>query len=90
MNDDPTSLIIGAVVVTTITTVVRNARNKTKAGKTFEPIVFGFLLALALLAIAFVFPKFAKGLAIMLLVGAFVVNGPSVFEALSELGGKAS
>lgn len=84
---DPSMLIIGSVTLVTITTVVKNAKNKTKAGTTFEPIVFGFLLTLALLAIALVAPNFARGLAMLALVGAFVVNGPTIFALLSTKGG---
>lgn len=84
---DPSPLIIGSISLVTITTVVRNARNKTKAGTTFEPIVFGFILTLALLGIALVAPSFARGLALLALVGAFVVNGPTIFALLSTKGG---
>lgn len=84
--NDPTDIVIASCVIITVTTVVKNARNKTKAGTTFEPIVFGFLLALALLAIGFVAPGFAKALAIMGLVGAFVVNGPALAATVKSIG----
>lgn len=86
MSASPTDVIIGSVVVITATTVLRNAKNKTKAGTTFKPVIFGFGLALALLAIAIAAPGFAKGLAYLGLVGAFVVNGPALFETIGKLG----
>lgn len=86
MSANPTDVIIGSVVVITATTVLRNAKNKTPAGTTFKPVVFGFLLAGALLAIAIVAPNMAKGLALLGLVGAFVVNGPALFEVIGSLG----
>jgi len=86
MSGNPTDVIIGSVVVITATTVLRNARAKTKAGTTFKPVVFGFGLLVALLAIAIVAPGFAKGLALMGLVGAFAVNGPALFNTIGGLG----
>ncbi len=87
MNDgNTTSVVLGSVVVITATSVLRNAHNKTKAGQTFKPVIFGFGLAVALLAIAIVAPGFAKGLALMGLVGAFTVNGPALFEVVGKLG----
>lgn len=82
----PTDVILGSVVVITGTTILRNVRNKTKAGTTFKPVLFGFLLAAALLTIAIGAPGFAKGLAYLGLVGAFVVNGPALFELIGSLG----
>lgn len=84
-SDDPTDLIIGSCVVIVGTTIVRNVHDKKAKGETFQPIAFGFLLCLALLAIAFVAPGFAKGLAVMGLVGAFVLNGPVIFSAVKGI-----
>lgn len=81
-----TDVILGSVVVITATSVIRNAHDKTKAGTTFKPVLFGFGLAVALLAIALVAPGFAKGLALLGLVGAFVVNGPALFTVIGNLG----
>lgn len=85
MSASPTDVIIGSCVVVVGTTVIRNAHNKTKAGTTFKPIVFGFMLAIALLAIAIVAPGFSKGLAYLALVGAFAVNGPAIFEIIRSM-----
>lgn len=85
-SSSPTGVILGATVVITATTVLRNAENKTKAGTTFRPVIFGFGLALALLAISMVSAGFAKGLALMSLVGAFIVNGPAVFNLIGRIG----
>ena len=81
-----TDVIIGSSVIITATSVIRNAHNKTKAGTTFKPVLFGFGLAVALLAISLVAPGFAKGLALLGLVGAFVVNGPTLFTVIGNLG----
>lgn len=86
MSAGATDVIIGSVVVITATTVLRNARDKTKAGTTFKPVIFGFALATVLLAIAIAAPGFAKGLALLGLVGAFVVNGPALFGTIGALG----
>lgn len=85
-GDNPTDLIIGSVVVIVATTVLRNAQNHTKAGTTFRPVIFGFGLLLALLAIAMVAPTPARWLAIMGLVGAFAVNGEAVAKTIGSLG----
>lgn len=84
---DTTNVILGSAVVITATTVLRNVREKTKAGTTFKPVIFGFGLAFALLAMAMVAPGLARALAYMGLVGAFVVNGQAVFDLIGKLGG---
>lgn len=83
---NPTDVILGSVVVITGTSVLRNAHEKKDKAQTFKPVVFGFLLGVSLLAIAIVAPNFAKGLALLGLVGAFVVNGPAVFAMVGSLG----
>jgi hypothetical protein len=86
MNASSTDVILGSVVIITATSVIRNARAKTKVTTTWKPVVFGFGLLLALLAIAIVAPGFAKGLALLGLVGAFVTNGPALFDTIGSLG----
>lgn len=81
-----TSLVLGTSVVIVSTSVLKNARNKTKAGTTFKPVLFGFGLAFSLLAISMVAPGLARALAYMGLVGAFIANGPAVFDAINTLG----
>lgn len=49
-------------------------------------IIFGYLLAIALLILAIAVPVLAKILAYLGLVGAFAVNGPAVFGYLGDLG----
>lgn len=78
----PTDVIIASVVIIVGTTMIRNAKNKKNR---FAPIIFGFMLALALLIMATFAPTVAKGLAYMGMVGAFVVNGPTVFKLLAGL-----
>lgn len=86
MSASPTDVIVGSCVIITATTVLRNSQEKTKAGTTFRPVVFGFALAVVLLAIAIFAPGFSKGLALLGLVGAFVVNGPTLFTLIGKLG----
>jgi hypothetical protein len=86
MSANPSDVILGSVVVITGTTIIRNAYEKKPKGTTFKPLAFGFMLTVALLAIAIGAPGFAKGLAYLGLVGAFVVNGPAVFALLGKLG----
>lgn len=86
-EENATGVIIGSVLVITSTTIIRNAKNKKHLGRTWEPVIWGFLLALALLAIAIFAPKFAKGLAYLGLVGAFALNGPTIFGIVQGLGG---
>lgn len=83
---NPTDVILGSAVIITATTILRNAQNKTPAGTTFRPVIFGFGLALALLAIAIPAPGIAKGLALLGLVGAFAANGPAVIQLIGKLG----
>lgn len=78
-----TDVIVVAVVIISGTTMIRNAKDKKYH---FGPIIYGFLLAIALLTMATFAPRFAKGLAYMGMVGAFVVNGPAVFGIASTVG----
>lgn len=99
MSASPTDVILGSVALITATTVIKNVRAPAppKGGfnqptmpkpNPFKPVLFGFGLAAALLAIAIVAPGFAKGLAYLGLVGAFVLNGPTLFALIGSFGGK--
>jgi hypothetical protein len=81
---DVNDTIIVCVGVAVGTTIVRHVKeNPTKVGKGYvQPIVFGFFLAIALMLLAMPFPTFTKGLAMLALVGAFAVNGPTIFKLL--------
>lgn len=92
---DVSEVVIGATAVVVATTMVRKVStapphgtaNKPPIGESIgKPLIFGFLLTLALLSIAFVAPNVAKGLAYLSLVGAFVVNGPALFTVLGRIG----
>lgn len=81
-ENSPTGLILGSGVIVAGSTLIRDVHEgKPRAA----PIVFGFMMVTALLAISMVSPKFSKGLAYMSLVGAFVVNGPAVFSIASGI-----
>lgn len=79
---DDTDLIIAAGVVVTGTTLLRNA---TQGKRKAAPIVFGFLMVFFLLLVDMAAPKFARGLAYLAMVGAFVLNGSAVFKLASGL-----
>ena len=85
-----TETIIGAGVIVTGTTVIRDVHEgKTRAA----PIIFGFMMVAGLLVISLAAPKAAKGLAYFAMIGAFFVNGAAVFGvaggiANSGTGGK--
>lgn len=83
---DVTNSIIAAAVVISASTLVKDAVEKKQFH--FAPIIFGFLLASALLLMAFFAPGVARALAIMGLVGALVVNGPAVFKLAGVVGGQ--
>lgn len=83
-STDPVNVIIAAGIVVTGSTLIRDAHEgKLRAA----PIVFGFLMVTGLLIIGMGTPKFARGLAWLAMVGAFVVNGPAVFSIASGLSG---
>lgn len=82
---DSTNAIIAAAVVISGSTMVKDGVEKKKFH--FAPVVFGFMLASALLLLALIAPNFARGLAYMGLVGAFVVNGPAVFKLAGGIRG---
>lgn len=84
---ETTSLVLGAGVLVTGSTVIRDVHEgKTRAA----PIVFGFMAVAALLVISMASDKTARGLSYMLMVGAFVVNGPAVFSIASGISGSKS
>lgn len=80
------SAVFASVLVITGTTVVRRVRDGTWPNHVVETVVFGFLLLIALLTLAIVVPEFAKVLGYLGMIGAFVVNGPSVFALLGDFG----
>jgi hypothetical protein len=82
-----TETIIGAGVVVTGTTVIRNVHE----GKNHAaPIIFGFMMVAGLLVISLAAPKAAKGLAYFAMVGAFFVNGAAVFGVAGSIAGSQS
>lgn len=85
MSASPTDTIVAATVIIAGSTMIKNAKAKKNH---FAPIVFGFLLTSALLIMAMFAPTFARMLAYMGMVGAFVVNGPAVFGVVSGIGKK--
>jgi len=80
------STVFAATLIIVSTTIVRRIRNGTWSGHVVETIVFGFLLLIALLILAIVTPRFAQVLGYLGLVGAFVVNGPALFELIGNFG----
>lgn len=78
----PTDVILLSGAIITATTVIRNTTDKKFH---FSPIVFGFLLTAALLILSVLTPSFAKGLAIMGIIGAFALNGGPVLKVLGGL-----
>jgi len=83
---NPSNAVFASVLVITSTTVIRRVRDGTWPGHVLETVVFGFMLLIALLILAIVLPSFARVLAYLGMVGAFVVNGPSLFELLGGFG----
>ena len=80
---EPTDVAIAAGVIVTGTTLIRNAhQGKAKAA----PIIFGFMMTSLLLLVALGSPKAAKGLSYFAMVGAFTVNGPTLFALAGGLG----
>lgn len=79
-------MVFTSALVIVSTTVIRRVRDGTWQGHIVETIVFGFLLLIALLILAIVLPTFAQTLGYLGMVGAFVVNGPAVFELLGNFG----
>lgn len=79
-----TGTILAAGILVTGSTVIRDVHEgKGRAA----PIVFGFMMVTALLVISLASPKYAKGIAYLSMVGAFVVNGPAVFGIVSGISG---
>ena len=91
---DANDIILISVGVMVGSTIIRNVHNRASQNvkqKGKEPnswgqtIVLGFFLTVALMILAIPFPTFTKGLALLGVVGAFAVNGPTVY---AMLGGK--
>lgn len=83
---NPSSVVVASVVVITSTTIVRRLRDGTWQSHVLETIVFGFLLLIVLQILAITIPPLALILAYLGMVGAFIVNGPTVFKLLGDLG----
>jgi hypothetical protein len=96
---DPTDVILGATMIVTTTTIIRklrensgpqnargNAVKEKKSDRVIKPLIFGFMLTVALLAISLAAPTAALLLAYLSLVGAFVLNGPALFAMIGGLG----
>jgi hypothetical protein len=58
----------------------------TLEARVMETVVFGFLLLIALLVLAIVMPPVAKILAYLGMVGAFILNGPTIFKFIGDFG----
>jgi hypothetical protein len=79
MNDD--TVIITGVALMVGSTILRHQVEKKGVAQGWgKPIAFGFFLAIALLLLSMPFPTFARALVYLGLVGAFAVNGPTVFK----------
>jgi hypothetical protein len=81
--NSPTDIVVASVIIIVATTMIKNAKHKKNH---IAPIIFGFMLLVALLILATFAPTVAKGLGYMGMVGAFVVNGPDVFSLLKNIG----
>lgn len=80
-KSDATDVIIIACMVMAGTTVIRRIKEKPHAKAEYvQPVVYGFFLCLALLVLAVPLPTFTKGLAYLGMVGAFAVNGPTIYK----------
>jgi predicted tellurium resistance membrane protein TerC len=83
LSVDPTDPIIIACALMAGTTIVRHiakpAKKATASDQYIKPILYGFFLAIGLLLLAIPFPTFAKYLAYLGIVGAFAVNGPTIY-----------
>jgi hypothetical protein len=79
---ETSDLVVVTGVVVVGSSLIRDVKqNKPKA----PPLIFGFLMVASLLLISLAVPKMARGLCYLALVGAFVVNGPSLFDTASSL-----
>ena len=86
---EETGIILTSCAVIASTTVVRKVIESKYDGPKigiYEPIAFGFFLAMGLLAMALVAPRIAVLLSLLGLVGAFAVNGPPLFKLIGKLG----
>jgi hypothetical protein len=79
---ETSDLVIVTGVVVVGTSLVRDVKQgKPKA----PPLIFGFFMVASLLLMGLALPKVTRGLCYLALVGAFVVNGPSIFDTASSL-----
>lgn len=80
---DTGEAVIGSVIVLTGSRVFVDVHN----GKfTMQPVVSGFLLGSVLLLFGMASPSITKALCGLLLVGAFVTNGPTILDTAGKLG----
>jgi hypothetical protein len=86
--NDPAGTITTVVVVIAGTTILRLVRQGKWQGQIGEVMMFAFLLLVALLFLSLMSPSLAVVLAYLGLVGAFVVNGPEIFEMVGDWGRK--
>lgn len=81
---DATDPIILACALMAGSTIVRHIAKPPKGATSSDlyvkPLLYGFLLIIALLLLAVPFPTFARGLAYLGIVGAFAINGPVIYK----------
>lgn len=82
---NPSSTVVASVVIIGATTMLRRKHDE-KDFHALETIVFSFLLLIALLVLAIVAPSVAQVFAYLGIVGAFALNGPTVFTLLGDFG----
>ena len=87
-DEDIGGLVIVTAIVISGSTIIRLIREGGWVGnrKIIPVVIFGFLLALALEVVALISAKLAAILCYLGLVGAFAVNGPSLFTLVGNLG----
>jgi hypothetical protein len=75
-------VIIISGVVATGTTMIRRYSKKEKFY--FQTLMYGTIVTFILLVMAMPLPAVAKGLAYLMMVGAFAVNGPELFKIVGR------
>jgi len=80
---DTSSAVIGSVVVVTGSRLFVDVHN----GKfSMQPVVSGFLLGSVLLLFGMASPSITKAFCGLLIIGAFVTNGPTILDTAGKLG----
>lgn len=82
VSNSPTDVIVIAGVVVTGSTMVRRYSQKKKGE--MQTLTYGVLMIFVLLVMAIPLPAFAKGLAYLSMIGAFVVNGPELVKITGQ------